>query len=120
MEPGQPLPGQGFIYLLGLDWSASRGAHADTASSAATQIQHWRNQLWSQSRDHVVLYGSMTRQWQQLASSLRWQAPGTDWSWLPQEPVVRQAARLRPFGCEQCSDPDCERRLFDALRSGKD
>ncbi|CAB5658015.1 Uncharacterised protein [Delftia tsuruhatensis] len=107
------MPRDTAIYLLGRDWRC-------TDLDAAAQHHHWRERLHAEARDYVVLHGDTARQWQQLTQSLRSLAPAADWSWLPQEPVVRQAARLRPFGCEQCSDPDCERRLFDALRSGKD
>jgi hypothetical protein len=118
-EPGQSLPEHGTVYLLGLDWRASVTEHEGVSNGPAAQLQHWRDQLQSQSRDYVVLYGNTARQWQQLAESLRLKAPQMDWSWLPASPAQR-SARLRPYGCEQCSDPDCERRLFDALRSGRD
>jgi len=113
-------PSRGSLYRnMGLDWRASVTEHEGVSNGPAAQLQHWRDQLQGQSRDYVVLYGNTARQWQQLAESLRLKAPQMDWSWLPASPVQR-SARLRPYGCEQCSDPDCERRLFDALRSGRD
>lgn len=118
-EPGEPLPQNMAIYLLGLDWQTRQTppgpADAGAADAqAAAQHAHWRERLQAERRDYVVLYGSPARQWQQLAESLRACAPDTDWSWLPASPS-QPAGRLRPLGCEQCSDPDCERRLFDAL-----
>ena len=110
--PAASLPSDFAIYLRATDW---RNAHEEFSA----QEQHWRNRLRSEARDYVVLHGSTTRQWQQLAESLRLKAPQMDWSWLPASPA-QGSARLRPYGCEQCSDPDCERRLFDALRSGRD
>lgn len=118
--PGEPLPQAMAIYLLGLDWQTrqahpgSANAPADAQAQTAAQHAHWRARLQAEKRDYVVLYGSPARQWQQLAESLRACAPDTDWSWLPASPA-RSGGRLRPMGCEQCSDPDCERRLFDAL-----
>lgn len=111
-EPDEPLPRELAIYLLGLDWQT----HQDADTGPAAQHRRWRGRLQAGAHDYVVLYGSPARQWQQLADSLRARAPGTDWSWLPASPAQR-SARLRPMGCEQCSDPDCERRLFDALKS---
>lgn len=111
--PTASLPSDFTIYLLATDWSNADGEHA-------AQEQRWRSRLHTEARDYVVLHGSPARQWKQLADSLRAQAPVPDWSWLPAEDPPRPSARLRPYGCEQCSDPDCERRLFDALRSGRD
>lgn len=115
--PGEPLPQATAIYLLGLDWQ-TRPAHPhpadEPAGGPAAQHARWRERLQAGQRDYVVLYGSPARQWQQLAESLRALAPDTDWTWLPASPQ-RRSGRLRPMGCEQCSDPDCERRLFDAL-----
>lgn len=106
------LADKAVLYLLGMDWhSEDRGT--------TSQHQFWRQRLHAEARDYVVLYGNTQQQWQQLAQSLRSLAPAADWSWLPASPAQR-SARLRPYGCEQCSDPDCERRLFDALRSGRD
>lgn len=118
--PGEPLPQAMAIYLLGRDWQTRQAqlgpadAQAETETETAAQHAHWRERLQAEKRDYVVLYGSPARQWQQLAESLRACAPDTDWSWLPASPS-RSGGRLRPMGCEQCSDPDCERRLFDAL-----
>lgn len=109
---GQPLPRDTAIYLLGRDWRCNN-------PDSAMQHHHWRELLHAEARDYVVLYGDTAQQWHQLTRSLRSLAPALDWAWLPHEPVC-QTARLRPYGCEQCSDPDCERRLFDALRSGRD
>src|SRR2546427_10846421 len=86
-----------------LDWRAPVTEHEGVSNGPAAQLQHWRDQLQSQSRGYVVLYGNTARQWQQLAESLRLKAPQMDWSWLPASPVQR-SARLRPYGCEQCSD----------------
>ncbi|WP_280189755.1 hypothetical protein [Delftia sp. PS-11] len=111
-EMQDPLPPAADIYLLGLDWQALQ----ETETAAAAQHQYWRERLHSEGRGYVVLYGSPARQWQQLAQSLMARQPQADWSWLPAGEPARQGGRLRPWGCEQCSDPDCERRLFDALR----
>ncbi len=102
------------LYLLGIEWQAQPAL----TDGAAAAHQRWRERLHAESLDYVVLYGSPARQWQQLAQSLRTRAPGADWSWLPAGPA-QASGRLRPWGCEQCSDPDCERRLFDALRRGQ-
>jgi len=111
VAPATSLPSALTIYLLATDWRNVNGEYA-------AQEQHWRSLLHSEARDYVVLHGNPNRQWQQLVDSLRAQAPVADWAWLPASPAQR-SARLRPYGCEQCSDPDCERRLFDALRSGR-
>lgn len=112
--PAASLPLDSTIYLLATDWR-----NADEESTA--QEQHWRSRLHAEVRDYVVLHGSPDRQWQQLADSLKAHAPIADWSWLPASPTssAPHTTRLRAYGCEQCSDPDCERRLFDALRSGR-
>lgn len=116
--PGEPLPQAMALYLLGLDWQTWQAgpgpADGSAETGAAAQHALWRERLQAERRDYVVLYGSPARQWQQLAESLRACAPETDWSWLPAG-QSRPGGRLRPMGCEQCSDPDCERRLFDAL-----
>jgi len=111
-EPSDHLAPEAILYLLGMDWRA-----ADQQATLRHQL--WRQRLHVEGRGYVVLHGNMQQQWQQMTQSLRSLASTVNWSWLPQEPT-RQSPRLRPYGCEQCSDPDCERRLFDALRSGRD
>jgi hypothetical protein len=111
-EMDAPLARSMALYLLGPDW------RTNVAGDQAVH-QMWRERLQAEHRDYVVLYGQPDRQWSQLTQSLKAGAPGMDWSWLPTQQAPGRQARLRPWGCEQCSDPDCERRLFDALRSGR-
>jgi hypothetical protein len=110
-QPDDPLSQKAVLYLIGMDWHSKD-------RDASSQHQFWRQRLHAEARDYVVLYGNTQQQWRQLAQSLRSLAPAPDWSWLPASPPQR-SDRLRAYGCEQCSDPGCERRLFDALRNGR-
>lgn len=101
---------QAAVFVLGLDWRASR-----PDDPLQRQIALWRAWLQRHATPYVVLYGSPAAQWRQLALSLQSMAPGADWDWIATSLPGQSSARLRPRGCEQCADPECERRLFEAL-----
>ncbi|WP_245587367.1 hypothetical protein [Comamonas composti] len=112
--PDEALPPAGRIFLLGQDWRSADPHHAGL-------LQFWRARLQAQGRDYQVLYGTANQQWKQLREVLQFLEPDGDWSWLEtpalDQPQAERPMLLRPAGCEQCGDPECERRLFDALRT---
>ena len=111
-------PSDCVIYLLGLDWRDLAGLEPETASRLMAQHAQWREQLQQLKRPFVVLYGSPARQWSQLVESLKMIATSTDVDWLKAENPLKPSTRLRSRHCEQCGDPECERRLFEALQLG--
>ena len=106
------------IYLLGLDWRDLAGMEPETASQLMAQHAQWREQLNLLKRPFVVLYGSPARQWSQLLDSLKMIATPSDVHWIEADSAKRSQPRLRSHHCEQCGDPECERRLFEALQLG--
>lgn len=106
------------VYLLGLDWRDLAEMEPETASRLMAQHAQWREQLHRLKRPFVVLYGSPARQWSQLVESLKMVAATTDLEWLKSAEPLTSHTRLRSHHCEQCGDPECERRLFEALQLG--
>jgi len=117
-QPGQAWPAGALLYLLGRDWR-EQGKDPAADEALARQLSDWRQQLHAQNQPYVVLYGSPAAQWQQLADSLKTLAADADWSWISAQNPWKPSARMRRPGCEQCSDPDCERRLFEGLSLGR-
>ena len=113
-QPGQAWPDGALVYLLGRDWRERSGSPA-ADDALARQLSDWRQRLHAQGQAYVVLYGTPAAQWQQLADSLKSIAADADWSWISAQNPWRPSARMQRPGCEQCSDPDCERRLFESL-----
>lgn len=108
------------VVLMGLDWPCP----ATEAHQRAKQDAHLRQGLASRGMAYRVLYGSLERR---LASVL---AALGDGKLLQQQPAIAEStalatgtghnpdtrARLRAWGCEKCSDPVCEHRLFTSLK----
>ncbi|GGH64608.1 hypothetical protein GCM10010975_31600 [Comamonas phosphati] len=113
-QPGDAWPAGALVYLLGQDWRESSENPA-AGEALARQLSDWRRQLHAQGQAYVVLYGTPAAQWQQLADSLKSMAPDADWAWISAQNPWKPSTRMRRPGCEQCSDPDCERRLFESL-----
>lgn len=96
--------------LMGLDlacplaWQA-RQQHEDA---------HLRMQLATAGPVFRVVYGRTPME--RLAQALQAIDAVAPCAVTRQHRPPSSSPRLRPWGCEQCSDPDCERRLFSALR----
>ena len=126
MEPGDPDEGTSnavitqadAIYLLGLDWRDLTSMDHTAAQAQLTRQAQWRSHWQALGQPFVVLYGTPARQWSQLVDSLKMIATPNCLDWLKAENPLQSRSRLRARSsdCEQCGDPDCERRLFDALR----
>ena len=108
-------PTNALVYVLGQDWRDTRpeNAHNPTLEQ---QISHWRAQLDTRSQSYVMLYGSPSAQWQQLAASLKFIAAGADWDWISSQNPWNFSQKIRRKACEQCGDPECELALFEMLK----
>ncbi|MFT3814226.1 MAG: hypothetical protein QM740_12695 [Acidovorax sp.] len=71
-----------------------------------------RAQLQLAGQSFQVLYGRNADE--RLLAALR--AIHTALPGALREPPADRALRLRAWACEKCSDPECEHRLFTALR----
>lgn len=102
-EPQTPA----LILLLGQDGPSDAAASAWHAQCRA--------QLAAQGRTFQVLYGSAAQRLQAALRAVDGALPQALRETLPPYPG-EQAARLRNWACEKCSDPECEHRLFTALK----
>lgn len=108
------------VVLMGLDWPCP----AAEQPQRAEQDTHLRQGLALQGMAYRVLYGSLERRLASVVAALGENK-------LPQrQPAVAEStalapntghnpdtrARLRAWGCEKCSDPVCEHRLFTSLK----
>ncbi|MDZ7866586.1 hypothetical protein [Acidovorax sp.] len=95
--------------LMGLDLPCPQGQQPERQAADA----QLRAALNAAGVGYRVVYGTGPAR---LASALR--ALGSVLG-MPESEAVRasesRAARLRAYGCEKCSDPVCEHRLFTAL-----
>ena len=121
LPDGTPNPSvPTLVVLMGLDWPCP----AAEAPQRAEQDAYLRQGLALRGMAYRVLYGPLERR---LASVLA--ALGDD-KLLQQQPATAESAalatgtghnpdtraRLRAWGCEKCSDPVCEHRLFTSLK----
>lgn len=108
------------VVLMGLDWPCT----AAEQPQRAEQDAQLRQGLALRGIAYRVLYGPLERR---LASVLA--ALDESKTKLPQPALAASAAlspegesnpdtraRLRAWGCEKCSDPVCEHRLFTSLK----
>ncbi len=109
------------IFLMGLDWQPGSGGHfnAETREKEDSTV---RANLQHRGLDFKVIYGSPANR---LATALRSIniKYATNFVAAPAcpEPVLAtfssKIAQKWIWNCDKCSDPDCEHRLFTALRT---
>lgn len=109
----QPMPE--LVLLMGLDlpWQAD-GLQRDGQAAQLGVDQLLRQAMRQRGVAFQVIYGQGTQRtrnaWQAIqAAFARYQRPGLV------DTANHAAPRLHAWGCEACSDPDCERRLFKGL-----
>jgi hypothetical protein len=95
------------ILLLGLDGPLDAAARAWDAEC--------RTRLAAQGHSFQVLYGAPTERLQAALRAVATALPHALRHGLPPS-VGERATRLRNWNCEKCSDPECEHRLFTALK----
>ncbi len=102
-------------WLMGLDGLPSHGGNGGDAAALERQDAALRDLLHTLGWTYVVFYGPPEARLRQAQALLQPAGAATAAASLP-------AARPRPanqrepaWGCEKCSDPDCERRLFQRL-----
>ena len=110
-QASEAWPQQALVYVLGQDWRDT-----DPDPAIARQIQLWRAHLDALSQSYVMLYGRPSAQWQQLAASLQFIAPDSDWQWISSQNPWNSSQKIRRKACEQCGDPECELALFERLK----
>ena len=103
-------------WLMGLDGLSARGGDGGDAAVLERQDAMLRDLLHTLGWTYVVFYGPPAARLRQALALL--QPAGAPMA----APTASPAARPRPanqrepaWGCEKCSDPDCERRLFQRL-----
>ena len=117
----QPVP---ITLLTGLDWPCPP-AEQDNREQCDAEL---RRQLQASGTPYRVVYGSTARRVSTAlaaAQALQASSPSTAVS-LTRAPVGSADGRdedndqgrlkMRSWGCEKCSDPICEHRLFTSLR----
>ena len=123
--PPSALPTPASITLLtGLDWPCPP-AEQESREQRDAEL---RRQLEATGTPYRVVYGSTTRRLATaLVAALAQQAPGSSTAASPTRAPLghtdwRAAGdgdgplKMRSWGCEKCSDPVCEHRLFTSLR----
>ena len=117
----QPVP---ITLLTGLDWPCP----PDEQENREQRDAELRRQLQAGGTPYRVVYGSTARRLTTAlaaAQALQASSPSTAVS-ITRAPVGSAAGRdedddqgrlkMRYWGCEKCSDPICEHRLFTSLR----
>lgn len=103
--------------LMGLD--GSRTPTEQAAREAADA--RLRSGLAQAGLAYRVIYGTGEQRVAQALRTIKASMPGAlgpaDQALLDQalDPAAERSTRLRAGGCEKCSDPACEHRLFSAL-----
>ena len=117
----QPVP---ITLLTGLDWPCPP-AEQDNREQCDAEL---RRQLQASGTPYRVVYGSTARRLTSaLAAAQALQAPAQSTAAsLTRAPIGSADGRdegddqvpfkMRSWGCEKCSDPVCEHRLFTSLR----
>ena len=118
------LPPVPITLLTGLDWPCP----PDEQENREHRDAELRRQLQASGTPYRVVYGSTARRVSTAlaaAQALQAPTPSTALS-LTRAPVGSAAGRdedddqgrlkMRSWGCEKCSDPICEHRLFTSLR----
>ena len=118
------LPPVPITLLTGLDWPCPP-AEQENREQCDAEL---RRQLQASGTPYRVVYGSTARRVSTAlaaAQALQAPTPSTALS-LTRAPVGSAAGRdedddqgrlkMRSWGCEKCSDPICEHRLFTSLR----
>jgi hypothetical protein len=106
------------VVLMGLDWPCP----AAEQPQRAEQDAQLRQGLALRGIAYRVLYGPLERRLASVLSALgesRTPPPAAVASAPPApntENTPDTRARLRAWGCEKCSDPVCEHRLFTSLK----
>lgn len=112
--------------LTGLDWPCPPPAEQDNRGQCDAEL---RRQLQASGTPYRVVYGSTARRVSTAlaaAQALQASSPSTAVS-ITRAPVGSADGRrdedddqgslkMRSWGCEKCSDPICEHRLFTSLR----
>lgn len=116
--PAVTLPA--LVVLMGLDWPCS----AAEQPQRAEQDAQLRQGLALRGIAYRVLYGPLERRLSSVLAAL------DEGKTKPPQPAMAASAppapdsesnpdtraRLRAWGCEKCSDPVCEHRLFTSLK----
>ncbi|RYY87491.1 MAG: ATPase, partial [Comamonadaceae bacterium] len=95
---------------LDLPWVAD-GLHRDAAHPREPVDALVRSSLAAAGVPYRVVYGAGEAR---VRSAL---APVLEW--LDERPAVPERERRWSWACERCSDPECEHKLFTALRAGR-
>ena len=124
-SPEASLPPLSPITLLtGLDWPCP----PDEQENREHRDAELRRQLQASGTPYRVVYGSTARRLTTaLAAALAQQAPGSSTAASPTRAPLGHTdwraegdgdgpLKMRSWGCEKCSDPVCEHRLFTSLR----
>lgn len=104
-----PLPQAQLHLLMGLDGAVAQEDRA--AQEAADGLL--RTQLADAQQAFRVIYGSEARRLENALIAIKSIASSPYESWATEQKPSKQ--RHRNWGCEKCSDPDCEQRLFSCL-----
>jgi hypothetical protein len=128
-QPIAPLiaPCQGGVVVTGLDWPCPVAELAQRAD----QDSQLRQALAAQGIAYRVLYGPLQRRlenavaaWQAMQPNATATAGSDTAATMAAQPAPTSTrenrARMRALGCEKCSDPVCEHRLFTSLKLGPD
>ncbi len=114
------------VLLMGLDWPCPSAEQPQREQQDA----RLRQGLASPPTPFRVLYGPLDRRIASALASLNEGKPkpqpdaaqasvqGSEPLALRSETRPDTRARLRAWGCEKCSDPVCEHRLFTSLKLG--
>jgi hypothetical protein len=108
--------------LTGLDWPCPH-AELDRRQREDAEL---RALLQRQQQPYRVIYGTPIQRVKSVLAMLPAACPTPEPS-LPAAaaeasppagagPTAERRARMRAWGCEKCSDPECEHRLFTSLR----
>lgn len=108
--------------LTGLDWPCPH-AELDRRQREDAEL---RALLQRQQQPYRVIYGTPVQRVKSVLAMLQAACPTPEPS-LPAAaagvappaeagPTAERRARMRAWGCEKCSDPECEHRLFTSLR----
>ncbi|WP_422843366.1 hypothetical protein [Acidovorax sp. M2(2025)] len=103
--------------LMGLEGSCTPAEQAAREAADA----RLRNDLAQAGLAYRVIYGAGEQRVAQALRTIKASMPGAlspaDQALLDPalDPATERSTRLRAGGCEKCSDPACEHRLFSAL-----
>ncbi|BEU97497.1 hypothetical protein ACDW_32020 [Acidovorax sp. DW039] len=116
------VPAGATVVLAGLDWPSPH-AELDRRQREDAEL---RALLQRQQQPYRVIYGNPAQRVTSVLAMLQAARPTVEPA-VPAAaveasppagagPTAERRARMRAWGCEKCSDPECEHRLFTSLR----